>query len=555
MITLYYNLRPLMKEEIKKLTELLSKHNIAFVNSLAKELNTLLKENNPRFSQLHTILTQYPLIHLARFFPELNSQDVVEVKKAVAALVQAAKIAWMNEWQEKSVDELAHYCAEITQDKYLLDNLPRIINSLKNRDKGKVINDLSFIADYLLMIGREKLSPSFLSQLERVQQFKFPVTQVTANEADEGGLQLSDFALYNTHFVDLPLDQFIEAYNIRFDCIPVRTNQGIQYHQGDRFYYALQPPVSTKMNEQAWDYEKVPLETEAPKLLSLNITNCHTVLIHEAKTSRFWMLHVSPGSLHGVEPLGNVPVKKAYIDLQPHYTNNAIGVDSEAQLDIYVIDARGNFREKQLRKRLPTQQITLNQVSTEIKVPFLVSSSDEERYKYHVCFDPATNSLMIKQKDKITLINTLFKKPALPSTLKMEEEVSLKSEQLGEFGLFSSSTEKTLTKDEFDNLFELDDRKYSEQVIQKMLDTPGASQRCITNLTTLVWTMKFASPAQKTQLVDYLCNDKVEFTRLITKPKDLEDLQIAISEKFHEQTQQKYDEYITGTPHFSQKTL
>ncbi|QRN04003.1 hypothetical protein GH742_09045 [Legionella sp. MW5194] len=422
-------------------------------------------------------------------------------------------------------------------------------------DKDKAIKQLSFIADYLLMIGREKLSPSFLLQLQHVQQFNFPVTQVTAESADEGERQLSDFALFNTHFVELPLDQFIEAYNIRFDCIPVRTNHSIQYHQGDRFYYALQPPVSTAMSEKTWDYEKVSLETETPKLLSLNITNCHTVLIHEAKTSRFWMLHVSPGSLQGREPLGNVPVKKAYIDLQPHYNNNAIGVDSDAQLDIYVIDARGNFREKQLRKRLPTQQITLNQVPTEIEMPFIVSSSDEEKYQYHVCFAPATNSLMIKQRDKITRIDTLFKQPALSPTPKMAEEVSLKSEQLDEFGFFSSSSEKTLTKDEFDTLFELDDRECREKIIKKMLDTPGAFQRCITNLTTFLWTMKFASPAQKDQLVDHLCNEKVEFTRLITKPRDLERLQIAISDKFHEQTQQKYNEYLTEAPHLRQKTL
>ncbi|QRN04002.1 hypothetical protein GH742_09040 [Legionella sp. MW5194] len=85
-----------MKEEIKKLAELLSQHNITFVNSLAKELSTLLKESKPRFSQLHAILTRYPLIQLPRFFPALNSNDVVEIKKAVTALVQAAKLSWMH---------------------------------------------------------------------------------------------------------------------------------------------------------------------------------------------------------------------------------------------------------------------------------------------------------------------------------------------------------------------------------------------------------------------------------------------------------------------------
>ena len=99
----------------------------------------------------------------------------------------------------------------------------------------------------------------------------------------------------------------------------------MQYHPDSSLYYRLQPPVSKLETESSWNSSKKEVEGFEPKLISLRITNCHSVFIHDIETNRFWLLHVSPGSMKGRNPIASYPVKNAYIDLHQNYSDKNLG--------------------------------------------------------------------------------------------------------------------------------------------------------------------------------------------------------------------------------------
>lgn len=442
-----------MRNKIEKLQKILIKYEkIEFVNRLIHKIDFLLIQTTLTFKAVCGVFSDLPFIQLASHFSAFSPEDVSLLKKTVIELIEAAGDAWVKEFENSTPKELALVCAELTQDDEFKQEILEGKLTLKKSD---LLENFSDLPKALLSIGARYFDPDLLKIISVFDEKLFLIDHPQYNNLSGAKLQLSNFAMFCTHFVELPLEKFMASYHRRYDRIVVGLDCSIQYKLGDQFYYDLSP--STRSQKETWDFKKIELETNEPKLLSVNIIYGHVLIIHESDKNRFWMLNISIGSaLDAKKDFMGKDIKTAYIDLEKKYNNpylnKDIGVDDDAQLEIWVIDAEDRFNEELLKERLPTKKVTITNIAETFSIPADADFILEKKCPYSVCYDPKTNNLMVTQDGNQKIFTDVFKNHPIYKYPDVKEKGNSITQSLSQFGFHATSKPKQSTKDISDKI-------------------------------------------------------------------------------------------------------
>ncbi|STY28337.1 Uncharacterised protein [Legionella wadsworthii] len=389
-----YRRQQLTKEHLILLSKILNKYRreIPFAQDMLGEIEKLLTNEQINYDLILALAMQHPVTDLIRYFGFMERQDVNSLISCVRNVFQEAVAEKMKGLESMNSYDLAVLSAKLSNNKLKAQMLERDGEDFEGEDldkeRNKTLTEIYESYYCLLATGNSEQSPLF----SRIIGMRVPIIKTMDK-------MLVQFAKYNTYYEDSSINVSIVHSNKRFDYISVGTDQCVQYDPANSSYYQLQPPNSAQEMDSPWKATKKEVEGFEPKLMSVRITNCHNVLIRDIATNRFWLLHVSPGSIHGKNPISDFPVKNAYIDLQPQYSDKNMGIDKNTQLEVIVVDKKGYFNEELLRKRVPGNIVSLKVITPSIEMPEVLSPNEEHQYMYHVCFNPKQNLLVVKQND------------------------------------------------------------------------------------------------------------------------------------------------------------
>ncbi|MCL9685348.1 hypothetical protein [Legionella maioricensis] len=397
------------KEHLLLLSKLLTEYHleIPFARGMSEEIEKLLTHEKINFDLILAFAIRYPVTNLIPYFVVMKKEDVDCLILCVRNIFQQAVAERMNELESMDSFSLALLSADLSHNKELLRTqiLQLDVEEL-DKDRERILAEIYESSYSLLATGHAKKTMQF----SRITSMRVPIDKVMDN-------MLVQFAKYNTYYEDASIKTSIEQSDKRFDYIAVGTDQSVQYHPASSSYYRLHPPVSTLETDSPWNSAKKEVEGFEPKLISVRITNCHSVFIHDIETNRFWLLHVSPGSMTGLNPIASYPVKNAYIDLQQNYLDKNLGVDQNAKLEVVVVDKRGHFDEDLLRRRLPGTITSLKIIKPTIELPNIIPAGEEKPYMYHVCLNPKQNLLAIKQNEHYLEYPNVFDSLSLENSI------------------------------------------------------------------------------------------------------------------------------------------
>lgn len=386
-----------MHEYLLSLSQILSKYNyIPYLKNLGEAINNVLN-NKITSNDILKCFIKNPITDLCKYFDVISPNDMASVKSDIKNLLREAVSMMTKDIEKKSANELFEVLKKISAeyDGLSKDEKKKIMSEIE-QNKNACIEKIKEYYFQMLVVGTEKLTKQFL----RITSINFPIERNMETS-------LVRYGLYKTYF-ETDTKVSLDNFKTRFDCIKVATDECVQFQPNSSIYYRLKRPVSSK---NKWEYTEEKVDGFVPKLLAVDVTNCHNIFIHDIKTDRFWLMHVSPGSVMGIHPFG-YKVKKAYKDLKQNYADKNLGVDPNASLEVVVIDSSGNFDEKLFKQRMPGIITSIKIIKPKIDMPEgIISAQEERKYKYVValCFEePKNYFIAIKNSNSYDEYHDLF---------------------------------------------------------------------------------------------------------------------------------------------------
>ena len=257
-----------------------------------------------------------------------------------------------------------------------------------------------------LITGLERNLEQFNWWKDNQHYFKYPLNLFKAQKTICDRLDV-DAMISHKHFSTRPLVQAISrqdtGYQVQPGFISLGTDQAAQYNPKTELVTKLLHPyyksgeIRVGKPVETGHSEQYPI-----RLLSTEISNCHTVIIHDSR-NQYIMLHVSPASVTGGSEnmFFSIIPKSAYLDLQPKYTNPDLGLQKDSTIDIIVVDNVGYFNLTRLKNMLP-EGVTINSVQK-------MKPDIRKGELYAVCFVPDENKLYIKAFDYFVEYAGIFK--------------------------------------------------------------------------------------------------------------------------------------------------
>ncbi|KTD43415.1 hypothetical protein [Legionella quateirensis] len=303
------------------------------------------------------------------------------IYQAIKSLVDYAVQLKLNELEHiESLEQLHQFKA------YLPANL-------RFDSRTKFIDAVQYYFRLSLITGLERNLEQFNWWRDVDHYFKYPQKLFREQKTLCDRLDV-DAMISSKHFSTRPLEQAISRHATEFQLQPgyisLATDNAAQYNSKTETVTRLLDPYYKSGEKRVTNSVETGHSEQYPiRLLSSGITNCHTVIIHDSR-KQYIMLHVSPASVHNNIFFSSTP-KKAYLDLQPKYTNPDLGVQKNSTVDIVVVDNVGCFNLTLLKKNLP-EGVTINSIHK-------IKPDLRKGQPYSVCFLPDENKLYIKACD------------------------------------------------------------------------------------------------------------------------------------------------------------
>lgn len=234
-----------------------------------------------------------------------------------------------------------------------------------------------------------------------------------------------DRILLKKHYSNVTLQEAVESVNIDIDqpsFVTLRTDETAQYDIKTGSCFRLNSPhtFDGKIRE-----EKL-LGNYPVRLISVGISNCHTLLIKD-EYGHIWMLHVSPNAIQQHTAFASfMRSKPAYADLGLEYANENIQL--KGNIEVIVIEKnQTSFREALLLRNLPwrTKIVAFKRIEVDAFVDLT--------YKYSVCYATDTNEIVISgvgvinespRPATVTIPHAFKTTATLSSTDKLSDEYS-----------------------------------------------------------------------------------------------------------------------------------
>lgn len=370
-------------------------------DSLIAELENIQKSDNQLPVIQKFILKLYDIAEEQDYLKRKNASTPIQkiaeyppIYQAIKSLTDTAVQLKLKEFDKIQTE------AQFNQ---FVDFLPKNLN-INSRES--LIKAIAYHLRISLITGEKNNLNQFIWWKDETHYFFYPSELFKEQKTLCDRLDI-DAILSCKHFSTRPLEQAISRQDTQYQLQPgfisLSTDSAAQYD----------PKTGTVTNLLNSYYkfgkdrigilvEKDKNEAYPIRLLSTGVTNCHTVIIHDSH-NQYLMLHVSPASVTGGSDnffFESVP-KKAYLDLQPKYTNPDLGLQKNSTIDVVIVDNGGYFRRGKLEQMLP-KGVSINSLQ-EIK-PDLKAGQP-----YAVCFLPDENMLCIKGYNYFVQHDGVFK--------------------------------------------------------------------------------------------------------------------------------------------------
>ncbi|AWN73109.1 hypothetical protein LEAN103870_04885 [Legionella anisa] len=380
-------------------------------DNLIAELEYIEKSDDKLSLLPNFILKLYDIAEQQNYLNRENAsvpiQRIAEcppIYQAIKILTDAAvqlKIEWLQ--QIKTQEQLNQLIAIFPQ-------------NIRIDSKESFIQAIQFYFRISLITGQKDNLEQFNWWKEEDHYFKYPTELFKEKGIICDRLDV-DAILSLQHFSTLPIETVIRRQDSQYQMQPgfvsLGTDEAAQYDPETRMIHKLLSPHYKEGERVGKPVDLKGTEDYPVRLLSTRVTNCHTVIIRDSR-NQYLMLHVSPASITGASdnPFFFSTPKKAYLDLQPLYTNAELGLQKNSTIDIVVVDNGDYFDLEQLKKRLP-EGIQINSLAT------MSPKIDAGQY-YSVCFVPGENTIYIQSKNNFVEHTHIFMPQEHPHDLKAQ---------------------------------------------------------------------------------------------------------------------------------------
>lgn len=386
------------KSEIKSVN-----HSNHFINRIIN----LKQNNNLSYEQLENLIREIQNTFAKSIVDSINNKQehFLALSSGLIALIEVTLKMKMAELLNLEIIDILKLHPEILRDG---QNIEDIANFFE-RNKDKWSNDTLKIVE---SFNRLVLIIGFRPKLELFDWFNKGCSWKGYEKIAISSLMVTKIDMYlmgkGLHYSQQSLQESINTYKSRLDFIEIGTDETIEYRMNNCQVFSLTPPTGAKKtDENKWSYSEEKIFAKkygiTTKLLTTQVTNCHIVIAYQAKTNRYWMLHVSPHAIKG-KTIWNYAVKNAYLDLNNNYSEPTLGVGENDSIEIIVIDKRnGNFDPKKLKLNIKSEVLSIKLFNDFVDMPSIFDSEDETEHGYQVCFIPEENRLIAIKKQEILL--------------------------------------------------------------------------------------------------------------------------------------------------------